>query len=364
MKTFATDVAIQFPSDRPPGFLLEPFRWAIPTITTMLRDQPRYLSDLIHLSQTRMHLIGVALAHLDIDLDPRLAEILFRGPAEAVLEASIGHQPTGLKRAVRVMPNFMIEAESYRALVRLLGEPQAARLLYHTFEIRDSTIRAMNNVPVPLRAALFSLHENIGDMSSFAEGLRCVALRTGRLTFDQLVTELARARQPHQLLARLKSIVDTLPLPDALPPPQVQYAKRIDSGRQLRQLAKKWGNCLGSYIWNVEHGQCAIYVWRHAGLEAACSVTRCGRLGWFLDEVKGPENSELEPQDIERIQAAFKCAGIFPEAVVGSVALLVANDGLPWRPRRRRRIRPPAPAAQITLPDLACAVLANPSAPP
>jgi hypothetical protein len=112
----------------------------------------------------------------------------------------------------------------------------------------------MNDVPAPLRRIVFSMHENIGDTSSFSRGLRCISMRSGKLSFDQLVSELATARQPNQMLAKLKSIIESLPLPDALPPARVQHAEPIDSGRQLRALGKKWGNCLESYISNVEHG--------------------------------------------------------------------------------------------------------------
>jgi hypothetical protein len=340
-------------AERPPGFLLEPFKWAIPYLIAMLRDQPKYLSDLMHLSRTRMHLIGTALAHVEGTPSSELTRVLFQGSAEMILDATVGHQPSGLKRAVSVMPSFLMEAESYRGLVKLLAEPDAARLIFHTFEIRDSTIRAMNDVPVPLRRVVFSMHENIGDMSSFSKGLRCISLRSGKLSFDQLVSELARARQPNQLLAKLKSIVESLPLPDALPPARVEHAERIDSGRQLRVLAKKWGNCLESYVWNVEHGQCAIYLWRDAGLQAACSVTRSGRLGWFLDEVKGPENTDLEPQDYVRILSAFEAVQIPSESVISSIAQIVANDNLTWRPRpRRRRVRGAPPPVEMSLLDL------------
>lgn len=352
MKNTIVELGILASAERPPGFLLEPFKWAIPKLIAMLRDQPEYLADLIHVSRTRMHLIGTALAHVEGTPSSELARVLFRGSAEMILDTTVGHQPSGLKRAVSVMPSFLMEAESYRGLVKLLAEPDAARLIFHTFEIRDSTIRAMKDVPEALRRVVFSMHENIGDMSSFSRGLRCIAMRSGKLSFDQVVAELARARQPNQLLAKLKSIVESLPLPDALPPARVEHAERIDSGRQLRVLAKKWGNCLESYIWNVEHGQCAIYLWRDAGSQAACSVTRSGRLGWFLDEVKGPENTDLEPQDHDKILSAFEAVQIPSEAVISPIAQIVANDNLTWRPRpRRRRIRGAPPPVEMLLPD-------------
>lgn len=354
MKTAAQELATLASIDRPPGFLIEPFKWAIPNLMAMLRDQPEYLPDLIHLSRTRMHLVGMALAHIESMPSSEQAEILFRGSAEMILDATIGRQPSGLKRAVSVMPNYMMEADSYRGLVKLLAEPDAAHLIYQTFEIRDSTIRAISDIPSPLRRVVFSIHEDIGDMSSFSKGLHYISKRSGKLTFDELVAELACARQPNQLLAKLKTIVDSLPLPDVLPPARVAHAERIDSGRQLRNLAKKWGNCLESYVWNVEHGQCAIYLWQDASLQAACSVTRSGRLGWFLDEVKGPENADIERRDLDRIQTAFGAAQMPPESAISSIVQIVANDNLAWRPRRRRRlVRRLPPTDEISLLDLA-----------
>ncbi|MCW2189478.1 hypothetical protein AB7M45_002248 [Bradyrhizobium elkanii] len=118
MKNTIVELDILAPSERPPGFLFEPFKWAIPNLIAMLRDQPEYLSDLVHLSRTRMHLIGTALAHVEAKPSSELARVLFRGSAEMILDATVGRQPSGFKRAVSVMPSFLMEAENYRGLVK------------------------------------------------------------------------------------------------------------------------------------------------------------------------------------------------------------------------------------------------------
>jgi hypothetical protein len=341
MENTVAELGILASTERPPGFLLEPFKWAIPKLLVMLQNQPEYLIDLVHLTRTRMHLVGLALAHLEGMPSSELSDVLFRGSAETILQTAVGQRPTGLKRAVSVMPNYMLKQESYRELVTLLTEPDAARLIYHSFEIHDATIRAMSDIPAALRGVAFSLHENADvDMSSFSKGLRCIAMRSGKLSFEDLVSELANACQPGQFFAKLKSIVESLPLPDALPPARVHRAERIDSGSQLRALAKEWGNCLGSYVWNVDNGQCAVYVWRDGDLQAACHVTRCGRLGWFLEDTKGPENSDLERRDLDTIFGAFESARIPPVSDITSIAQLVAHENVPWRERRpHRRVR-------------------------
>jgi hypothetical protein len=144
---------------RPPGFLLEPFKWATPKLIVMIQEHPEYLTDLIHLSRTRMHLLGLALAHAAGMPSSELTEILFRGSAEMILQGAVGQQPTGLKRAVSSMPNYLLKQESYRNLVTLLSDQDAARLIYHAFEINDATIQAMSDIPAPLRGVAFSLHE-------------------------------------------------------------------------------------------------------------------------------------------------------------------------------------------------------------
>lgn len=319
MKNVAVTQDLPSATDKPPGFLLEPFGRAIPIIVATLQSNPEYVSDFLYLSRTRMHLIGMGLAHIHDIPDAGLAETFFRKPAGRILDEIIGHRPTGLKRAIGHMPDYMMQAETYRALVQLLAEPVTARMIHHADRIYDSKIRMITDVPGPLRATIFSMHRDIEDMSSFLAGLRCIALRRGRSSLDELVSELASARQPDQFVARLKSIVDSLPLPDALPPTRVQYARRIDSGIELSDLGKRWQNCLDRYVWDMEHGRCSIYLWQHAGVQAACEVTRCGRFGWFLNEVRGPGNARIEGPDMDDIRKAFESAGILGESVINSI---------------------------------------------
>ncbi len=64
MTDTAQELAAPAAINRPLGFLFGPLKWAAPPIVAMLQNQPQYFSDLIHLSRARMHLIGIALAHV------------------------------------------------------------------------------------------------------------------------------------------------------------------------------------------------------------------------------------------------------------------------------------------------------------
>jgi hypothetical protein len=70
---------------------------------------------------------------------------------------------------------------------------------------------------------------------------------------------------------------------------------RVDRVNEVETLGRAWRNCLGAYGSAIDAGRCAVYLWE-AEKPAVCLVGRHGRLGWFLDEVKGPQNIEIEAE--------------------------------------------------------------------
>jgi hypothetical protein len=326
---------------RPPGFLLAPFGWATQRVIALLQQEPGLLADLLHLSRIRMHLIAFALAHVEGEPSGERGLILFRGSAADILDAAIGCRPVGLKRAFRCLPSSALEAESYRRLVQLLDDPAAAKLLYHAGTIDGSAIKIIDGVPAELRSVVFAMQSWFRGMESLADGLRCLVRRGAAASFDSLVADLNSVRQPEQFIAKIKSIVEALPLPDALPPVQVGQARRLDQAAELRNLVKRWCNCLESYLWRVDGGECAIYLWEHAGIHAVCAVRRRARLGWFLNEVKGPHNDEIEPPQLDSIVEAFDAAGMPSYQNIKAIEDIVDMVGVRGLRRRRCPRRPP-----------------------
>jgi hypothetical protein len=74
----------------------------------MVEAEPTLLFHLIELDRARMHLIVLALAHLN-EFSPDIGVFLANGSVRAVSERILGRCPTGIKRALgnlppRVMP--------------------------------------------------------------------------------------------------------------------------------------------------------------------------------------------------------------------------------------------------------------------
>jgi hypothetical protein len=143
-------------------------------------------------------------------------------------------------------------------------------------------------------------------------------------SFDTLVHELASASQAGQLFAKLRNIVEGLPLlPNTLPPIQVGEAHRLDQAVTIRSLAKRWRNCLASYLTDIDAGTCAVYLLEDSNTPAACSVRKYGRLGWFLEQVKGPQNADIEPERLAKIRSAFSEVGIPPYVVIAAILNMI-----------------------------------------
>jgi hypothetical protein len=310
---------------RTPGHLLTPFGWAADALVAMVDVKPKLLIHLFELDCARMHLIALALAHLN-EFSPDRDMFLVSGSVRATIEQILGHYPTGLKRALCKLPSRVMPPESYRHLVELLANPEAAKLLHHARFIYRHTIETLHGLPAPLRKPFIVLAiERYGSAAGFSDGLRLLVSRGAASSFKALVNELSSASQPGQLFAKLRGIVEALPLlANTFPPIQVGDARRLDQAVTIRSLAKDWQNCLARYLKEIDAGTCAVYLWEDSSMPAACLVQKYGRLGWFLEEVKGPRNVDIEPNQLSKIRSAFSDVGIPDQFVIAAIKCMVS----------------------------------------
>lgn len=317
-----------------PGHLLAPFRWAADAVAVMIEAEPTLLIHLFDLDRARMHLIALTFAHLN-EVPPDIGIFLVSGSVRAITERILGRYPTGLKRALGHLPSSVLAPDNYRRLVELLADPEAAKLLHHTQSIDDSTIKTLHELPGPLRNPfMLQALEGYDRENTFSDGLRLLVSRGASSSFDALVCDLASASRLglRALFVKLKNLVEGLPLPINLPPVRVGKAIRLDHAVAIRSLAKSWHNCLANYVEDIDAGKCAVYIWKDSSSPAVCSVQRHGRLGWFLDQVKGPQNVDIEPKQLAKIHSAFSAVGIPPErdiaAIVGLIRDVETDEGI------------------------------------
>jgi hypothetical protein len=281
-----------------------------------------------------MHVVALVLAHLKVEPTPELGRLLLCGSIRQVIAETLGRDlPAGLGRAVARMPAKVLAQENYRRLIALLDHGPTAKLLFHMDKVDDALIDLLFQTPPAVRRHVMRLAQSRGEYWSqyagFREGLHVLTTRGAADSFEELVCTLASAKRPEQFLAKLRSVCDSLPLPEAMPGAQIGLARRLDLVSEIRALASRWQNCLRDYIPSVNSGRCAIYLWDHETTPAACLVRRHGRLGWFLDDVKGPKNAEIDTPKLEVIHQSFAEAKVQQASMIEAVEQLYEEQDEP-----------------------------------
>jgi hypothetical protein len=307
----------------PAGHLLAPFGWAADAIEKMVGAEPTLLTRLFELDVTRMHLIALALAHSKKD-SPELGRLLVSGSTRAVTKHVLGRWPTGIKRALGRLPPWVISPENYRHLVEILADTKATKVLLHMRYLSGLVIENLYSLPTSLRRP-FILHAIAchDPENRFPDGLRFLVSRGAASSFDALVRDLASATQPKQFISKLKHLVEWLPLPNTLPPMRVGKARRIDQTDTIRSLTNDWQTYPADCLTDIDAGTCAVYIWEDSSAPVACMIRRCGRLGWFLTQLKGRRNANIEAKQIAKIYSAFSEVGIPDYSVIGAIRCMI-----------------------------------------
>ena len=303
--------------------VLAPFCWAAEPIAMLADDDPFLVADLLRVSRVRMHVIALALAHMETELRVELREPLLCGSAGEIVTRAIGRRPpAGLSRALFHMPLQVLAKESYCRLIELLDHHPSAHLLFYANTIDDSVL--LYKVPAPLRrpALLLVMRRQGGfpQLARLAEGLAVLADRCAASSFDALVADLGLAWGPGQFARKLERVIERLPPVEAVPPAHVGTARRQDSLADVRAIVDRFEHYISDYLKSFKQRQCAVYLWEDRNKSAVCLVGRHGRFGWFLDQVKGQgPDGELEPELLASIEQAFASTGIPKSSAIEAI---------------------------------------------
>jgi hypothetical protein len=313
----------------PAVFLLTPFSWAAEPLAELADSDPRLFADLFRLNRLRIHIMALALAHMETELRPEIGRFLLRGLASEVVVRALGRgPPVGLSRALAHMPSYVLARESYRHLIELLDHQASAHLLFYPDNIDNSIIELLYGVPAPLRrpALLLAMRRGGGfaQLAGLADGLAVLVARGAAPSFDALVAELGLAWGPGQFASKLERVIERLPAVETAPPPRVGTALRQNTLAEVRAVADRFDHYISDYLKSFKQRDCAVYLWEDSDTSAVCLVGRHGRFGWFLDQVKGQghDDTELEPEFLASIQQAFASNGIPKSSAIEAIERL------------------------------------------
>jgi hypothetical protein len=100
-----------------------------------------------------------------------------------------------------------------------------------------------------------------------------------------------------------------------LPPPPfpgTNLLVPLRTGADIKHAAQEFRNCLNSLLQDAVTGRIAFYVWQ--GKEpAVVSLKPLGRVGWMVDDIKGPKNARISTLTRRQISAEVSAWGCFPD---------------------------------------------------
>jgi len=293
--------------DHKTSALLKPLGWAAEKLVMMARIEPRLIAHLLEADSTRLHVLALALCVLDgREADQAWSTAFATDGSRQIIGSLLGKCPAGLIGALRRLGPAVAPESAYQSLVAIVEDPSLLRLIQHRQAISAVDLYALARLPMTMRTAtiLRAFRGDITWVETFRSALAWLARRT------PIGETIAAARSQGAAAAQLRDAIGMLPDPPFLPPLVVGNAHRVDDPRALRQMGKRFSNCLADYAGGVRDAVSAIYVWRAEGPTAVCSLVRRGRLGWFVDEIDGPKNRDPDAATYEAVQNAFEDAGM------------------------------------------------------
>jgi hypothetical protein len=271
-----------------------------------------------------MHVIAIALAH-DTAVNLPTEHLLYARLSE-ILDRALAPKPVGLRGVINRLPPQVLRPGSYHALITLMRDPRLADALAHGDDLDDRSVAGLIDVPPPLRrVVLAAMEDEVGSVAGLTAGLSWLANRGVAANYAALVADLSLRRQPGQLIAHLRRLVEGLPLPEQGPPARVGPADRIDKPDAIRGIAKAWQNCLADYLEHIEDGRCAAYQWLAPPGPVIVLVQRHGRFGWFLEQIGSANNGEIAQSTREMIKSVFLGIGIPPALLVEPIEAILAS---------------------------------------
>jgi len=252
----------------------------------------------------RRHLVCLGFA-----LGRDVGGLALTGRLREAIRALLGSSPPGLERALGRLGETAWPAAAYRALLELLPDPKAAKLLRHAEAIDQGAVGRLAMLPAPMDRSLgLALLITDDAASAVAEAASAIARRSGSDAAGAATARWAAVDTEAGLFEAVRE--DLYPEP---PPPPFEGTSRLKplaTKAELREAARRYGNCLATRVNHAVSGWSAYYEWTEAP-GAVVEISRDAIFGWRLEEAKGPNNDVLDKAARAALAAELTALGVY-----------------------------------------------------
>ena len=275
----------------------------------------------------RRHLVCLMLATDAGARAPVTLSQLLDGPLRKAVRLVVDPAPEGLVRALERLGEIAWQPEDYRALLTLLADPKPAKTLRHAVEISPAQVRTLSALPKPLRdAGGAATRVTAGQARLLAEAH---VLLSRRLPQDVLAQRIAVWTRAPTAKALFNLVADDfrreLPKP---PHPGTDRLKPLETAAAIRDAARRYRNCLASYVDDAIDRRCAVYEWLPAP-GAVIEVTPDSYFGWRLDQARLENNKSVDEATRGAIVEELRGMGIHVGRSAWQIRHALARAGSP-----------------------------------
>lgn len=257
-------------------------------------------------SAARRHLVCMAFT-LGRDV-AALRETLLRGRLRRAIPTVLGDLLPGLERALTRMSEVSWAAADYRALLRLLAEPRAAKVLRHAPALEADLVRRLAALPPPMGDAVdLALELNAEGVAVLEEAYAALRFRDGATAAEAAAARWARTRSAKALFEAVRD--DLAPEPLAPPHPGTPRLRPLATKRALRSAARLYRNCLADRAPYAATGWSAYYEWEGPP-GAIVEITRDHVFGWRLEEARAAHNAPVPEAVRDEIVSELALMGV------------------------------------------------------
>jgi hypothetical protein len=275
----------------------------------------------------RRHLICLMLATDAGARAPVALSQLLEAPLRKAVRLVVDPAPDGLSRALDRLGEIAWEAEDYRALLALLADPKPAKTLRHAARIEPAQVRTLSALPKPLRdAGGAATRVTAGQARLLAEAH---VLLSRRLPGEVLARRIAVWTRAPTAKALFNLVADDfrheLPKP---PHPGTDRLRPLETAAAIRDAARRYRNCLASYVDDAIDHRCAVYEWLPAP-GAVIEVTPDTYFGWRLDQARLENNKAVDEVTRAAIVEELRGMGIHVGRSAWQIRRALARAGSP-----------------------------------
>lgn len=276
----------------------------------------------------RRHLACLALA-LGRDLPP-IADVVLEGRIRQAIQAVVDGAAPGLERALTRLGDTAWPGESYRRLLDLLADPQAAKVLRHAEAIDPAVVGRLGLLPAAMgRSLALALLVTDDAARAVSEAADAIACRSGGAVAEAATLRWSELETEAALFEAVRE--DLYPEPPPPPFPGNERLKPLATKAAMREAAKRYDNCLATRVTNAVSGFSAFYEWT-GGDGAVVEIGRDAIFGWRLEEARGPKNAVLDKDTRAELVGDLTAMGVYVGRSGWQLERALSSDtGRTWR---------------------------------